>query len=94
MIIITIIIFNITHFYSIVNCEFYYSCTATVTQKERGKKERYTKEEIVYRELQDNSDSFDLVEWVLFDTYTESVYKAEVAQEHWKKSILPRISTI
>ena len=30
--------------------------------------------------LQDNPDSFDLVEWVLFDTHTESVYEAEVDQ--------------
>lgn len=35
---------------------------------------------IVNRFLQDNSDSFDLVEWVLFDTHIESVYKAEVEQ--------------
>ena len=28
--------------------------------------------------LQDNPDSFDLVEWVMFDTHTESVYEAEV----------------
>ena len=28
--------------------------------------------------LQDNPDSFDLVEWVLFDTHTESVYEDEV----------------
>lgn len=28
--------------------------------------------------LQDNQDSFDLVEWVLFDDYTEAVYEAEV----------------
>ena len=28
--------------------------------------------------LQDNPDKFDLVEWVLFDTHTESVYEAEV----------------
>ena len=28
--------------------------------------------------LQDNPDSFDLVEWVLFDTHAESVYEAEV----------------
>ena len=27
-----------------------------------------------------NPDCFDLVEWVPFDTYTESVYKAEVDQ--------------
>ena len=32
----------------------------------------------VNRFLQDNPDSFDLVEWVLFDTHTESVYEAEV----------------
>mgnify|MGYP004455996807 CR=1 FL=1 len=32
----------------------------------------------VNRFLQDNPGSFDLVEWVLFDTYTESVYEAEV----------------
>ena len=32
----------------------------------------------VNRFLQDNPDSFDLVEWVLFDSVTESVYKAEV----------------
>ena len=39
IVIITIItIFNITHFYSIVNCEFYYSYVATVMQKERGKR--------------------------------------------------------
>ena len=30
----------------------------------------------VNRFLQDNPDSFDLVEWVLFDTHTESVYEA------------------
>lgn len=28
--------------------------------------------------LQDHPDQFDLVEWVLFDSHTESVYKAEV----------------
>ena len=28
--------------------------------------------------LQDYPDKFDLVEWVLFDSHTESVYKAEV----------------
>ena len=32
----------------------------------------------VNRFLQDNPDCFDLVEWVLFDTHTESVYEAEV----------------
>ena len=32
----------------------------------------------VKRFLQDNPDSFDLVEWVLFDTHTKSVYEAEV----------------
>ena len=32
----------------------------------------------VNRFLQDNPDCFDLVEWVLFDTQTESVYEAEV----------------
>lgn len=32
----------------------------------------------VSRFLQDNPESFDLVEWVLFDTHTEAVYKAEV----------------
>lgn len=32
----------------------------------------------VNRFLQDNPDSFELVEWVLFDSNTESVYKAEV----------------
>ena len=32
----------------------------------------------VNRFLQDNPDSFDLVEWVLFDIHTESVYEAEV----------------
>ena len=31
----------------------------------------------VYR-LQDHLDKFDLVEWVLFDSHTESVYEAEV----------------
>ena len=32
----------------------------------------------VARFLHENPDSFDLVEWVLFDTQTESVYEAEV----------------
>ena len=32
----------------------------------------------VARFLQENPDSFDLVEWVLFDTQTESVYESEV----------------
>ena len=30
----------------------------------------------VARFLHENPDSFDLVEWVLFDTHTESVYEA------------------
>jgi O-acetyl-ADP-ribose deacetylase len=34
----------------------------------------------VNRFLQNNPDSFDLVEWVLFDDYTESVYKEEVGK--------------
>ena len=34
----------------------------------------------VARFLHENPDSFDLVEWVLFDTHTESVYEAEVDQ--------------
>ena len=33
---------------------------------------------IVNRFLQDNPYCFDLVEWVLFDSYTEAVYEAEV----------------
>ena len=32
----------------------------------------------VNRFLQDKPDWFDLVEWVLFDTHTESVYESEV----------------
>ena len=32
--------------------------------------------------LQDHPDKFDLVEWVLFDSHTESVYKAEVDRLH------------
>ena len=32
----------------------------------------------VARFLQENPGQFDLVEWVLFDTHTESVYEAEV----------------
>lgn len=32
----------------------------------------------VNRFLKGNPDSFDLVEWVLFDSHTESVYEAEV----------------
>lgn len=32
----------------------------------------------VNRFLQDNPDSFDSVEWVLFDAHTEAVYEAEV----------------
>ena len=32
----------------------------------------------VNRFSQDNPDWFDLVEWVLFDTHTESVYESEV----------------
>ena len=32
----------------------------------------------VNRFLQDNPDCFEMVEWVLFDTHTESVYEAEV----------------
>ena len=30
------------------------------------------------RFLEDNKNSFDLVEWVLFDSATESVYEKEV----------------
>jgi O-acetyl-ADP-ribose deacetylase len=36
------------------------------------------------RFLQDNPGSFDLVEWVLFDTHTESVYEAEVNKIYGK----------
>ena len=32
--------------------------------------------------LQDHPDKFDLVEWVLFDSHTESVYEAEVDRLH------------
>ena len=32
----------------------------------------------VSRFLEDNENSFDLVEWVLFDSSTESVYEKEV----------------
>ncbi len=32
----------------------------------------------VNRFLRDNPDSFDLVEWVLFNAHTEAVYEAEV----------------
>lgn len=32
----------------------------------------------VKRFLDDNEGMFDLVEWVLFDEYTEKVYEAEV----------------
>ena len=32
----------------------------------------------VSRFLEDNKNSFDLVEWVLFDAGTESAYEAEV----------------
>ena len=39
----------------------------------------------VERFLQENEDSFDLVEWVLFDSVTESVYKAEVDKLYEKK---------
>lgn len=34
----------------------------------------------INRFLQDNPDSFDLVEWVLFDAHTEAVYEAEVGK--------------
>ena len=36
----------------------------------------------VNRFLHENEDSFDLVEWVLFDDKTESVYKAEVNKRY------------
>ena len=39
----------------------------------------------VARFLQENEDSFDLVEWVLFDSVTESVYEAEVDKLYKKK---------
>lgn len=39
----------------------------------------------VARFLQENEDSFDLVEWVLFDSVTESVYEAEVDKLYEKK---------
>ncbi len=35
----------------------------------------------VTRFLQENPESFDLVEWVLFDAHTEAVYEAEVDAE-------------
>ena len=39
----------------------------------------------VARFLQENEDSFDLVEWVLFDSVTELVYEAEVDKLYEKK---------
>ncbi|MBP3489374.1 MAG: O-acetyl-ADP-ribose deacetylase [Roseburia sp.] len=36
----------------------------------------------VKRFLDEHKDSFDLVEWVLFDDYTEKVYEAEVDKVH------------
>ena len=39
----------------------------------------------VARFLEENEDSFDLVEWVLFDSVTESVYEAEVDKLYEKK---------
>ena len=39
---------------------------------------------IVARILQENPGHFDLVEWVLFDSYTESVYEAEVDKKTCK----------
>ncbi len=36
----------------------------------------------VSRFPQDNQDSFDLVEWVLFDSHTEAVYEAEVERSY------------
>ena len=40
----------------------------------------------VNRFLQDKPDWFDLVEWVLFDTHTESVYESE---DVYKRQPLP-----
>ena len=37
---------------------------------------------------EDNPDCFDLVEWVLFDTHTESVYESEVEQEEKIEKII------
>ena len=37
--------------------------------------------------LQDNPDSFELVEWVLFDTHTESVYEKKLNRENVDKEI-------
>lgn len=44
----------------------------------------------VDRFLQDNPESFDLVKWVLFDSHTESVYKAEVDKlvVAWERTLL------
>ena len=39
----------------------------------------------VARFLKENEDSFDLVEWVLFDSVTELVYEAEVDKLYEKK---------
>lgn len=39
---------------------------------------RQVRQRSVSRFLKDNENSFDLVEWVLFDDKTESVYEAEV----------------
>ena len=44
----------------------------------------------VNRFLQDNPDSFDLVEWVLFDTHTESVYEAEVDKLYEEQVMLEK----
>ena len=48
------------------------------TERRCGNGKPKEKVHTVNRFLQDNPDSFDLVEWVLFDTHTESVYEAEV----------------
>ena len=48
----------------------------------------------VARFLQENPGQFDLVEWMLFDSHTESVYEAEVDQLYKSKCMAGKVRRI
>lgn len=66
-----------------MHCRFFWGhnnrcANGTCCKPSKKKEQKLPTECVGCPYYQGNPDCFDLVEWVLFDTHTESVYEAEV----------------